>query len=98
MMTIATAAAFVLLLPALAQAQRAGIVVRMQGAATVLRQAQAPPAPQPLGPKDTILIGDRITTGEASLVSILLGGVAVLTMQESSQLRILEPRGLPRSI
>ena len=71
-----------------AQAAKAGVVTTLQGTATVARTT----APQlaPLKFKDDVFIQDHIVTGESSIVRILLGGKAVVTVRERSALTIHE--------
>ena len=59
-----------------------GIVTRLTGGATVERDG--PSGPIPLKTKDTVLLRDRIVTAEDSLLQVLLGGKAVLTMRGAS--------------
>jgi len=73
---------------ALAQATKAGIVTTLQGTASVARAAT--PEPTPLKFKDDVFVQDHITTGESSIVRILLGGKAVVTVRERSALTIHE--------
>ena len=86
----AAMAAISLLLPAAAPAQtsKAGIVTTLQGTATVARSSA--PDPAPLKFKDDVFVQDRITTGEESIARILLGGKAVVTIRERSNLTITE--------
>jgi hypothetical protein len=83
-------AASALLVPmqALAQATKAGVITTLQGTATVARSVT--PQPAPLKFKDDIFVHDHITTGESSIVRILLGGKAVVTVRERSALTIYE--------
>jgi hypothetical protein len=83
-------AAIALLLPATAPAQtsRAGVVTTLQGTATVARTST--PEPRPLKFRDDVFVQDRITTGEESVARILLGGKAVVTIRERSNLTITE--------
>jgi FecR protein len=73
--------------PAPAQVVKAGVVTTLQGTATVARGTvdQAP-----LRFRDDVYVQDRITTGDESLARILLGGKAVVTVRERSQLKITE--------
>jgi FecR protein len=73
---------------ALAQATKAGVVTTLQGTARVARAATAEPTP--LKFKDDVFVQDHITTGESSIVRILLGGKAVVTVREHSALTIHE--------
>jgi hypothetical protein len=70
------------------QAARAGVVTTLQGTATVARSTA--PQPMPLKFKDDVFIQDSIVTGESSIVRILLGGKAVVTVRERSALTIHE--------
>jgi hypothetical protein len=79
--------AWVLGLPTLAAAQ-AGVVTGLQGMATVARATAAEPAP--LRFRDDVFVRDHIVTGESSVVRILLGGKAVVTVRERSALTIHE--------
>jgi hypothetical protein len=73
---------------AVAQAAKAGVVTTLQGTATVARATT--PQPAPLKFKDDVFIQDHIVTGESSIVRILLGGKAVVTVRERSALTIHE--------
>jgi len=73
---------------ALGQATKAGVVTTLQGTATVARSTA--PQPMPLKFKDDVFIQDNIVTGESSIVRILLGGKAVVTVRERSALTIHE--------
>jgi len=86
----AVMAAISLLLPAAAPAQtsRAGVVTTLHGTATVARTST--PEPRPLKFRDDVFVQDRITTGEESIARILLGGKAVVTIRERSNLTITE--------
>ena len=82
-----------LVLPATApaqsdQASKAGVVTSVQGSATVARTAA--PEPAALRFRDDVFEHDRISTGDQSLARILLGGKAVVTVRERSQLTITE--------
>jgi hypothetical protein len=75
-----------------AQAQpQVGIVTTLQGQATVSRLAT--PASLPLKFKDGIFELDKINTGEKSVVKVLMGGSAVVTVRELSVLTITEDLG-----
>jgi len=76
--------------PALAQ-QAAGVVTTLDGQVTVARATL--PAPATLKFRDDVLLRDRITTGEQSLVKMLMGGKALVTMRESSAVTITEEAG-----
>jgi FecR protein len=86
----AIVAASALLAPAsaLAQATKAGVVTTLQGTASVARASL--PQRAPLQFKDDVFVHDHITTGESSIVRILLGGKAVVTVREHSALTIHE--------
>src|SRR5205814_2965186 len=86
----AAMAAISLMLPAAAPAQtpKAGVVTTVQGTATVARTSA--PQPAPLKFKDDVFVQDRITTGDESIARILLGGKAVVTIRERSNLTITE--------
>ena len=75
----------------LAQQPKVGVVSALQGVATVARL----PVPQevPLRFKDDVLLGDRIATRESSIVRVLLGGKALVTVRELSVLSITEVPG-----
>ena len=85
---VALASALLFPIQALPQATKAGVVTTLQGTATVARAT----APQPVGLKfkDDVFVEDKITTGDSSLVRILLGGKAVVTVRERSALTIHE--------
>lgn len=87
-----------LVCPALAWAQSAGepsrnvgVVTTLAGHATVARAAL--PGPQPLRFKDDVFLHDRISTAERSIVRVLLGGKALVTVRELSALTITEDVG-----
>ncbi|HKB24800.1 MAG TPA: FecR family protein [Methylomirabilota bacterium] len=85
-------ALLVTLWPAAAVAQtRAGIVTNLEGSATAARSA----APQPVALKfkDDVFQNDRIVTLDRSIVRLLLGGKAVVTVRERSSLTITEVPG-----
>ncbi|HET8579032.1 MAG TPA: FecR domain-containing protein [Methylomirabilota bacterium] len=68
-----------------------GIVTTLTGQATVARPTQ--PQALPLHFKDDVYGRDRISTAEKSLVRVLLGGKAVVTVRELSVLTITEDMG-----
>ncbi len=76
---------------ALAQAPKAGVVTTLQGQATVARPVL--PRPIPLRFKDDVLLQDRIDTRENSIVQVLLGGKALVTVRELSVFTITEEPG-----
>jgi FecR-like protein len=78
--------------PATAQTSDAvGVVTTLDGRATVARPALT--APLALKFKDDVFGRDRISTQENSLVRVLLGGKAILTVRELSQVTISEEPG-----
>ncbi len=85
------AAALLLASSTLAQ-ERVGVVTNIEGLATVARLAL--PEPRPLRFKDDLFLRDRITTGERSIVRVLLGGKATVTARERSVLTITEVPGV----
>ena len=85
------AAALLLASSTLAQ-ERVGVVTNIEGFATVARVAL--PEPKPLHFKDDLFLRDRITTGERSIVRVLLGGKATVTARERSVLTIIEVPGV----
>ncbi len=79
-------------LPAAAQdSQGVGVVTTLSGSATVARPTV--PQPLPLKFKDDVFEKDRISTAEKSLVRVLLGGKAIVTVRELSVLTITEDMG-----
>jgi hypothetical protein len=82
-----------LALPPMAFTQeRVGVVTTLEGSATVARLAL--PQAQPLHFKDSVYLHDRITTGERSIVRVLLGGKATVTARERSVVTITEVPGV----
>lgn len=77
---------------AFTQEPRAGVVTTVEGRATVARLTL--PQPQPLRFRDDIFLHDRITTGDRSIVRVLLGGKATVTARERSILTITELPGV----
>jgi hypothetical protein len=84
--------------PGVAPAQAAGdagrgvgVVTTLAGTVTVARAAL--PAPQPLHFKDDVFGRDHIATAEKSVVRVLLGGKALVTVRELSSLTIKEETG-----
>ena len=73
--------------PSAAQ-DRAGVVTTLTGQASVARPVL--PQPQPLRFKDDVFPQDRIATAEQSLVRVLLGGKALVTVRELSTFTIRE--------
>jgi len=83
-----------LMFPVLAWAQAAsevGVVTTIQGQATVARISST--SPLPLKFRDSIFEKDRINTGEQSIVKVLMGGRAIVTVRELSVLTITEEVG-----
>src|SRR5229473_2704124 len=68
-----------------------GVVTTIDGRATVARPAL--PSPLSLKFKDDVFGRDRISTQESSLVRVLLGGKAILTVRELSEVTISEEPG-----
>src|SRR5262245_848359 len=90
---MASVMAFVAL-PTLAHAQatpEVGVVTTLQGQATVARASAT--SPLPLKFRDSIFEKDRINTGEKSIVKVLMGGRAIVTVRELSVLTITEEVG-----
>ena len=75
-------------LSAVAQSPKAGVVTALQGRAIVTRAAL--PEPAALRFKDDVFVRDRIGTGERSIVRILFGGKALVTVRERSELTVTE--------
>ena len=89
---IATLATALHPVPLIAQTSDAvGVVTTLDGRATVARPAS--PSPLTLKFKDDVFGRDKISTAENSLVRVLLGGKAILTMRELSQVTISEEPG-----
>jgi FecR protein len=91
----AAAVLFCASLPATAAAQSdgsAGVVTSVNGDATLIRAATTV-APASLRMRDEIFVRDRIHTQERSLVRVLLGGKALITVRELSALTITEEAG-----
>jgi hypothetical protein len=76
---------------ALAQESRAGVVTTVEGQALLAR----PTLTQPVGLKfkDDLFARDRIETKEDSIVRVLLGGKAVVTIRELSVFTVTEEPG-----
>ena len=86
--------AFVVGAPGYGQASEApgvGVVTTLVGEATVVRTAAA--QPRNLRMRDSVLPLDRITTKERSLVHVLMGGKALLTVKELSVVTVTEDGG-----
>jgi len=82
-------------LPTVAAAQAeesAGVVTTINGDATLIR-AVAAARPVSLKMRDEIFVRDRIHTQQHSLVRVLLGGKALITVRELSVLTVTEEAG-----
>ncbi|HEU4439637.1 MAG TPA: FecR domain-containing protein [Methylomirabilota bacterium] len=82
-------------LPSAAIAQSdgsAGVVTTVTGDASLFR-AVAAAQPVSLRMRDEIFVRDRIHTQERSLVRVLLGGKALITVRELSELTVTEETG-----
>jgi hypothetical protein len=80
--------------PVCAQAQGrsgVGVVTTLVGEATVARAASA--QPQDLRMRDNVFALDRIITKERSMVHVLMGGKALLTVRELSVVTVTEEGG-----
>jgi hypothetical protein len=69
----------------------AGVVTRLTGEATVARATLS--QPRALGLRDDVFLRDEIRTEERSLVHVLMGGKALLTVRELSVLKVSEETG-----
>lgn len=90
---LAMAAATACVGPVLAAAQsdgNAGVVTTVNGDATLIRAVAQPVS---LRMRDEIFARDRIQTRERSLVRVLLGGKALITVRELSVLTVTEQEG-----
>jgi len=91
---VVVAGGVALLFPVLAWAQagpEVGVVTTMEGQATVARLAST--TALPLKFRDSIFERDRINTAEKSIVKVLMGGKAIVTVRELSVLTITEDLG-----
>ncbi len=82
------------LVPASALAEspsNVGVVTTLTGQATVARASLSQPLP--LRFKDDVFVQDRISTAEKSIVRVLLGGKALVTVRELSVLTVTEELG-----
>src|SRR6185295_1319649 len=70
----------------------AGTVTGLAGKAN-LTHASTPQFSLPLKFKDSVLLGDKINTGEESIVKLLMGGKALLTIRELSVFTVTESPG-----
>jgi phage gp45-like len=68
-----------------------GVVTTLTGQATVARASLSQPLP--LRFKDDVFVQDRISTAEKSIVRVLLGGKALVTVRELSVLTVTEELG-----
>jgi hypothetical protein len=68
-----------------------GVVTTLEGTVTVARVNL--PSERPLRFKHNVYVRDRITTGDQSIVRVLLGGKATVTARERSVLTITESAG-----
>jgi len=92
LLVVAAMSTMALPTPVTAQTSEAvGVVTTMDGRANVARPALT--VPLALKFKDDIFGRDRISTQENSLVRVLLGGRAILTVRELSQVTISEEPG-----
>lgn len=78
-------------LPTLAQTQPVGVVTTLTGRADLTRATLSQPLI--LKFKDDVFERDRIATAEKSIVRVLLGGKAIVTVRELSVLTITEEPG-----
>jgi hypothetical protein len=78
--------------PAAQSDESAGVVTTVNGDATLIR-AVAAARPVSLQMRDEIFVRDRIHTQEHSLVRVLLGGKALITVRELSVLTVTEEAG-----
>ena len=74
-----------------ASSRNVGVVTTLAGNAMVARASLA--RPQALRFKDDVFVLDRISTAERSIVRVLLGGKALVTVRELSALTITEHTG-----
>jgi FecR protein len=92
LVVVAAMSAMALPPPVTAQTSEAvGVVTTLDGRANVARSART--VPLALKFKDDVFGRDRISTQENSLVRVLLGGKAILTVRELSQVTISEEPG-----
>lgn len=90
MLSVVTTLAVALPPPLVAQ-EAVGVVTTLDGRASVARPALT--APVALKFKDDVFGRDKISTQEQSLVRVLLGGKAILTVRELSEVTITEDAG-----
>ena len=89
---LTTGIALLVTAPGVRAEEPVGVVTTLEGVAMVSRITL--PEPQPLQFKDDVYVRDRITTGERSIVRVLLGGKATVTARERSVLTITEAPGV----
>src|SRR5437899_12653558 len=77
--------------------QGIGVVTTLKGHVTVTR-TMSPPRTFPLNFKDQVFFKDRIVTQEQSLVQMLLGKKALITVRELSELTLTKEPGRPSSL
>ena len=82
--------------PALAQSTSLGIVSAVSGVANVVRAGRQDA--QPVQFKDNVFLKDLIRTGDKGLVRLLMGGKAVITVREFTNLTITDDPGRPTVI
>jgi len=90
MLSVVTMAAMLLPPPVVAQ-DAVGVVTTLDGRASVARPTLT--TPLALKFKDDVFGRDKISTQENSLVRVLLGGKAILTVRELSEVTITEDAG-----
>ena len=73
---------------AAAQSSLTGVVTILQGSVTATRPSV--PEPIPLQLRDGIFADEWIATGENAFARILLGGKAIVTLQQRSSVQISE--------
>src|SRR5207244_11885408 len=71
-----------------AQAPELGVVTTLQGQASVARASG--PGALPLKFKDAVFDRNRVQQGDESIVKVLMGGKAIVTIRELSVLTITE--------
>ena len=80
--------------PLAAQPAPAGVVTSLVGQVTVARAAT--PTPVALKFKDSVFLRDRVETRQDSVVRVLLGGSALVTVRELSVFTVTEEPGRAR--
>ena len=90
MLSVVTTLATMLPPPVVAQ-DAVGVVTTLDGRANVARPTLTTPVS--LKFKDDVFVRDKISTQEKSLVRVLLGGKAILTVRELSEVTITEDAG-----